>query len=42
MLVGCGGGFVGPPTTQPGSYVVTITGTSGPTQASTTVTVVVQ
>jgi hypothetical protein len=41
-LVGCGGGFVGPPTTQPGSYVVTITGTSGSTQASTMVTVVVQ
>jgi sugar lactone lactonase YvrE len=41
-LLGCGGGFLGPPTTQPGSYVVTITGTSGSTQASTTVTVVVQ
>jgi sugar lactone lactonase YvrE len=41
-MLGCGGGFIGPPTTQPGSYVVTITGTSGSTQASTTVTVVVQ
>jgi sugar lactone lactonase YvrE len=41
-LVGCGGGFQGPPSTQPGSYVVTITGTSGSTQVSTTVTVVVQ
>jgi sugar lactone lactonase YvrE len=41
-LIGCGGGFAGPPSTQPGSYVVTITGTSGSTQASTTVTVVVQ
>ena len=42
MLAGCGGGFLGPPTLQPGSYVVTVTGTSGSTQASTTVTVVVQ
>jgi len=38
----CGGGFLGPPTTQAGSYVVTITGTSGAAQVSTTVTVVVQ
>jgi hypothetical protein len=41
-LIGCGGGWPGPPTTQPGSFVVTITGTSGALQASTTVTVVVQ
>lgn len=41
-LFACGGGFVGAPTTQPGSYVVTITGTSGSAQVSTTVTVVVQ
>jgi hypothetical protein len=41
-LTACGGGFAGPPTTQPGSYAVTITGTSGSTQASTTVTVVVR
>jgi hypothetical protein len=41
-LIGCGGGFLAPPTTHPGSYVVTITGTSGALQASTTVTVVVQ
>jgi hypothetical protein len=41
-LLGCGGGFLGPPTTQPGSFVVTITGTSGSLSASTTVTVVVQ
>jgi sugar lactone lactonase YvrE len=41
-LIACGGGFFGPPSTQPGSYVVTITGTSGSTHASTTVTVVVQ
>jgi sugar lactone lactonase YvrE len=40
--IGCGGGFLGPPTTHPGSYVVTITGTSGALTASTTVTVVVQ
>jgi large repetitive protein len=41
-LIGCGGGFLGPSTTQPGSYVVTITGTSGSTHASAMVTVVVQ
>jgi hypothetical protein len=41
-LIGCGGGFTAPPTTHPGSYVVTITGTSGAIQASTTVTVVVR
>ncbi len=40
--VGCGGGFLSPPTTHSGQYVVTITGTSGSVQASTTVTVVVQ
>jgi hypothetical protein len=41
-LFGCGGGFAAAPTTQPGSYVVTITGTSGTLKASTTVTVVVR
>jgi hypothetical protein len=41
-VFGCGGGFAAAPTTQPGSYVVTITGTSGTLQASTTVTVVVR
>lgn len=41
-MTACGGGFAGPPTPQPGSYVVTITGTSGSTQASTRVTVVVR
>ncbi|MFZ0318985.1 MAG: Ig-like domain repeat protein [Candidatus Sulfotelmatobacter sp.] len=40
--IACGGGFVGPSNTQPGSYVVTITGTSGAAHVSTTVTVVVQ
>jgi len=41
-LFGCGGGWRGPITTPPGSFVVTITGTSGTLTASTTVTVVVQ
>ena len=41
-LFGCGGGWRGPSTTPPGSFVVTITGTSGTLTASTTVTVVVQ
>jgi hypothetical protein len=41
-LFGCGGGWLGPSTTTPGSFVVTITGTSGTLTASTTVTVVVQ
>jgi hypothetical protein len=40
--VGCSGGFSGPPTTHPGQYVVTITGTSGSVHASTTVMVVVR
>jgi sugar lactone lactonase YvrE len=40
--IACGGGFIGPSNTQPGSYVVTITGTSGTAHVSTTVTVVVQ
>ena len=41
-LLGCGGGWMGPATTPPGSFVVTITGTSGVLEASTTVTVVVR
>jgi sugar lactone lactonase YvrE len=41
-LFGCGGGWLGPSTTPPGDFVVTITGTSGTLTASTTVTVVVQ
>jgi hypothetical protein len=41
-LFGCGGGWRGPSTTTPGSFVVTITGTSGTLTASTTVTVVVR
>jgi hypothetical protein len=42
VQIGCGGGFIGPPTTPPNTYVVTVTGTSGSLRASTTVTVVVQ
>jgi streptogramin lyase len=41
-MIGCGGGFLSPPTTPANTYVVTITGTSGALHASTTVTVVVQ
>ncbi len=41
-MIGCGGGFLSPPTTPPNRYVVTITGASGALRASTTVTVVVQ
>ncbi|MFZ0419023.1 MAG: Ig-like domain repeat protein [Candidatus Sulfotelmatobacter sp.] len=42
-LTGCGGGgFLRTSSPQPQSYVLTITGTSGSIQASTTVTVVVQ
>ena len=41
LLAGCGGGFANTPVTPPGSYVVTVTGTSGSFQASTTVTLVV-
>ncbi|HTZ75341.1 MAG TPA: Ig-like domain repeat protein [Candidatus Aquilonibacter sp.] len=41
-LMGCSGGFLRPPSTQPGSYTVKITGTSGSSTQSTTVSVVVQ
>jgi hypothetical protein len=41
-LIGCGGGgFLRTSSPQPGSYVVTITGTSGLMQSSASVTVVV-
>jgi sugar lactone lactonase YvrE len=39
---GCGGGFSNTPATPAGNYVVTVTGTSGAYQASTTVTLTVQ
>lgn len=42
MAIGCGGGFNGGSKVQPGSYVVTITGTSGSLHASTNVTVVIK
>jgi DNA-binding beta-propeller fold protein YncE len=42
LLTGCGGGFADTPSTPAGNYIITVTGTSGPFQASTTVTLVVQ
>jgi len=42
LILGCGGGFSNGSKATPGSYAVTITGTSGSLHASTTVTVVVQ
>jgi hypothetical protein len=42
LLTGCGGGFASTPSTPPGNYIITVTGTSGAFQASTTVTLVVQ
>jgi hypothetical protein len=39
---GCGGGFSNTPATPAGNYTVTVTGTSGSFQASTTVTLAVQ
>lgn len=42
VQIGCDGGFMGPATTPPNTYMVTVTGTSGSLHASTTVTVVVQ
>ena len=41
-LMGCAGGFLRPPSTPPGAFMVTITGTSGTTVNSTTVAVVVR
>jgi hypothetical protein len=41
-LAGCAGGFLRPPSTPPGAFMVTITGTSGTTVNSTTVAVVVR
>jgi hypothetical protein len=42
LLTGCGGGFANTPSTQARTYTVTVTGTSGSFQASTTVTLVVE
>jgi hypothetical protein len=42
LIAGCNGGFSSPPITPAGSYVVTITGTSGVVHSSTTVTVIVK
>ena len=41
-VTGCGGGFANTPSTPPGNYTVTVTGTSGAFQASTTMTLVVE
>jgi hypothetical protein len=41
FVTGCGGGFASP-LTPVGNYTVTVTGTSGSLQASTTVTLAVQ
>ncbi len=42
VVTGCGGGFANTPSTPAGNYTVTVTGTSGSFQASTTVTLVVE
>jgi len=42
LLTSCNGGFANVPHTQAGTYVVTVTGTSGAIQASTMVTLVVE
>jgi sugar lactone lactonase YvrE len=42
LVTGCGGGFANTPSTPAGNYTVTVTGTSGSFQASTTVTLAVQ
>ena len=42
LISGCTGGFAGGPSTALGTYVVTITGTSGSHHPSTTVTIVVK
>jgi Bacterial Ig-like domain (group 3)/FG-GAP-like repeat len=42
LIAGCSGGFSSPPFTPNGTYVVTITGTSGLSHASTTVTIIVK
>jgi hypothetical protein len=42
LLPSCGGGLPGRSITPPGSYIITVTGTSGALQESTTVTLEVQ
>jgi sugar lactone lactonase YvrE len=42
VLTSCGGGFENTPQTPAGNYTITVTGTSGSFQASTTVTLAVQ
>jgi len=42
LISGCSGGFAGGPSTTLGSYVLTVTGTSGSHHPSTTVTIVVK
>lgn len=42
LIFGCSGGFTEGPSTQLGTYKLTITGTSGPYHPSTTVTVIVK
>jgi hypothetical protein len=42
LIAGCNGGFSSPPITPNGTYVVTITGTSGLLHSSTTVTIIVK
>jgi sugar lactone lactonase YvrE len=42
LVTGCGNGPANPPSTPAGNYTVTVTGTSGSYQASTTVTLTVQ
>jgi sugar lactone lactonase YvrE len=42
LVTGCGGGFASAPSTPAGNYTITVTGTSGSFQASTTLTLAVQ
>lgn len=42
MITGCGGGLPGRSSTPPGSYIITVTGTSGALHESTTVTLGVE